>query len=93
MQTDVLSRNFVATGATGIGLPRVRIKAIYYVATPVAGSISLRDGSATGVELVKLDTPAAAVSYYLIFPGQGVLFDLDPYLTISAVTSVTIFYA
>jgi hypothetical protein len=90
-QTDVKAVNVTATGASGAG--RCRVKGLYYVSAAGAGSVSIRDGGASGTERIKIDTPAAAVAYYLPFPGEGVLFSADPYVTLTAATSVTFFYA
>lgn len=93
MQTDVKSKYMNATGASSVGLPRARIKAVYYMPTGTAGSVSFRNGGASGTELLKLDTPASAVVPTTIWiPGEGVLFDADPYVTLTNVTSVTFFY-
>lgn len=93
-QFDVRAKTMTETGATGIGVPRARIKAIYYVAG-TAGSISFKDGGASGTERILLATPASTVgngSTYILVPGDGVVFDADPYLTITGPTSVTFFY-
>ena len=90
-QTDVKTKNLVATGAAGIG--RCRIKGIYYVGGAGAGSVSLKDGGASGTELIKLDTAASALPFALDLLGEGVLFQGDPYLTLTAATSVTVIYA
>ena len=93
-QFDVKAKTMTTTGATGIGLPRARIKSIYYVAGS-AGSISFRDGGAGGAEKILLATPASTAgngSTYVLIPGDGVVFEADPYLTITGPASVTFFY-
>lgn len=93
-QFDVRSKTMTTTGATGIGLPRARIKSIYYVAG-TAGSISFKDGGSGGEEKILLATPASTAgngSTYVLIPGDGVVFKDDPYLTITGPTSVTFFY-
>jgi len=93
-QFDVKAKTMTETGATGIGIPRARIKAIYYVAG-TAGSISFKDGGASGEEKILLATPASTAgngSTYVLVPGDGVVFKEDPYLTITGPTSVTFFY-
>lgn len=93
-QFDVRSKTMTTTGATGIGLPRARIKAIYYVAG-TAGSISFKDGGSGGEEKILLATPASTAgngTTYLVIPGDGVVFKDDPYLTITGPTSVTFFF-
>ena len=93
-QFDVRSKTMTTTGATGIGQPRARIKAIYYVAG-TAGSISFKDGGSGGEEKILLATPASTAgngSTYVLIPGDGVVFKGDPYLTTTGPTSVTFFY-
>lgn len=81
-----------ATGAAGLG--RTRIKALYVVPGASAGSVSIRDGGASGTEWIKVDTVASATQpTMIIIPGDGVLFQSDPYVTLTNVTSATAFYA
>lgn len=92
--TNILAVTKTATGALGT-TGRCRIKGIYYVVASSAGSISLKDGGSTGNELLNIATPAntagtGVVSVWL--PGDGILFQADPYLTLTNVTSVTFFY-
>lgn len=94
-QYDVKSKNMTATGASGIGTPRARVKAIYLVNGTTAGSVSFKDGSSGGTELIKLDTPANTTGTgctMILVPADGVRFEADPYLTLTNVTSVTFFY-
>ena len=94
-QTDVKSVYASGTGQLGIaaaGGTRVRIKAIS-CATPVgAGSVIIRDGSATAATLIKFDTAAAITNNYFLLPGEGVLFSADPHATLTSVTSITVYY-
>lgn len=95
MQTDVKAKTLTSTGAAGVGGSRTRVKAIYFVNGVTAGSVSFRDGGAGATELIKLDTPANTTgtgSMTVLVPDQGVLFQNDPYLTLTNVTSVTFFY-
>lgn len=94
-QFDVKAKTMTSTGASGIGTPRARIKAIYYVPNGTAGSISFKDGGTGGTELINLATPANTLgtgAMYVLIPGDGVRFEADPYLTLTNVTSVTFFY-
>lgn len=92
-QFDVKATTLTSTGALGIGQPRARIKAVYYVAG-TAGSISLKDGGSGGTERLLLDTAASTAggSTYILIPGDGIVFNDDPYLTLSGASSVTFFY-
>lgn len=94
-QYDVKAKTMTATGASGIGTPRARIKGVYAVLGASAGSISFKDGGSGGTELLKLDTPAnttgtGCISVFI--PSDGVLFQADPYVTLTNVTSITFFY-
>lgn len=94
-QYDVKAKTMTSTGATQIGLPRARIKAVYYVPGASAGSVSFKDGGSGGAELLNLATPAntsGTGSMYVLIPFDGVRFEADPYLTLTNVTSVTFFY-
>jgi hypothetical protein len=94
-QFDVKAKNMTATGASGIGVPRARVKSIYMVNGATAGSVSFKSGGAGGTELIKIDTPANTTgtgSMMILIPGDGVVFLADPYLTLTNVTSVTFFY-
>ena len=93
MQTDVKARYMNATGASGIGLPRARIKALYYMPTGTAGNLTFKSGGVDGPILIRVDTPASATQpNSVLFPGECVLIEDDPYVTLTNVTSVTFFY-
>lgn len=93
-QYDVKAKTVTATGASGIGTPRARIKAVYALLGASAGSVSFKDGGALGTEQIKFDTPTSSATGYLyvLIPNDGVRFEADPYLTLTNVTSVTFFY-
>jgi len=93
-QYDVKAKTMTATGATGIGTPRARIKSVYALLGAAAGSVSFKDGGVGGTELLKFDTPANTTTGYMyaLLPSDGVLFEADPYLTLTNVTSVTFIY-
>jgi hypothetical protein len=93
-QFDVRSMTMDESGSSGIGLPRARIKSIYYVAGD-AGFISFKEGGELGEEKILLATPASTAgngSTYIIIPGDGVVFKEDPYVSIDGPVSVTFFY-
>lgn len=89
VQYDVLSVYVTGTGALGTG-GRCRVKGVYYVAT-AAGSLIFRDGSATGPIRIQMATSSSGSGLALI-PGEGVLFQGDPHLTVGGTASVTVFY-
>ena len=98
MQTDVLaSPPLTTTGQftnqTPTALGRTRIKAVYMVPTGTAGSVIFKDGGSGGATVITLNTVASATQpTYLLFPGEGVLFNTNVHGTVTNVGSVTIFY-
>ena len=91
MQTDVKSAYLTGTGAAGVG--RCRIKGASVVSAASAGTIVIRNGSATGETLLTIGTPASTASAFsVVIPGEGILFSADPHLTFSNVVSITFFY-
>lgn len=88
--TDVKAKNMTATGAAGLGGARTRVRGMSMVASG-AGSVSFKDGGSGGTELIKIDLGGAG-TYTVDIPSDGVLFQADPYLTLSSVTSITFFY-
>jgi hypothetical protein len=94
-QYDVKAKTLTATAASGIGLPRARIKGVYFVPGSDVGSVSFKDGGSGGTEKLKFATPANTSGtgcMYVLCPADGVLFEADPYVTLTNVTSVTFFY-
>lgn len=91
MQTDVKAKYISVTGASGVGSTRVR--GVIISCTAGAGSVSFKDGGSSGTELLFIPTPAsAAASVFLTFPGEGIKFALDPYVTVSTGVLLTFFY-
>jgi len=106
MQSDVLSSDLLTgTGlvktcyAGGAGTPAVtqnigrnRIRGVYYSAT-VTGTITFREGSATGpIRMIFAITTLASGLLWL--PGEGILFNDTPHMTLNSgtLTGLTVFY-
>lgn len=89
MQTDVKSAYLAATG-TAVSA-RVRVKSVVITSTAVAGSVILRDGGATGVTLLQVDTPAAAGIQNVLIPGEGILFGTDVHGTLTSCTATVVY--
>ena len=94
MQTDVKSYYMTATGSSGVGGTRTRVKAVYYVSGASAGSVVFTNVDANGTTLIQFGTPTAANAGngMVLIPGEGVVFSGPPYVTLNSVTSVTFFY-
>jgi hypothetical protein len=98
MQTDVLAS--VPITATGqftdqapTNLARCRVKSIYIVPTATAGSLVLRDGGSGGAVKATINTVASASQpTYMLFPGEGIVFQTSVHGTVTNLGSATIFY-
>ena len=98
MQTDVLvsvpitsSGQFTDQAPTN--LARCRVKAVYIIPTATAGSLVLRDGGSGGAVKATLNTVASASQpTYILFPGEGLVFQTAVYGTVTNLGSATIFY-
>lgn len=100
MQTDVkVTKPLAATGVfktqTDANMAfRTRVKGIYVQNGATAGSIVVRDGSASGDILFTLNTAASADTgdFYIPVPDQGILAEDGLHGTITNASSITIFY-
>lgn len=98
MQTDILASGVVtSTGVVndqaGNAVGRTRIKGVYIIPQAGAGSVVFRDGSATGVTKMTVNTLASQTApTYILFPGEGLLVQSGIHLTITTVASVVVFY-
>jgi len=94
MQTDVKSTHLNAAGS--VTDARNRLKGFSICpATSTAAMVQFRDGGATGPILCEVDVGSNTNpnSFYLLIPGEGILFQTSIYMTLSAsVVSVTVFY-
>lgn len=98
MQTDVL----VSVPITGSGqftdqtptnLARCRVKAVYIIPTATAGSLVLRDGGSGGAVKATLNTVASATQpTYILFPGEGLVFQTAVYGAVTNLGSAIVFY-
>lgn len=97
MQTDVKSTHLNGTGVIFAG--RARLKGFSLapaVSSAVTTTVSFRDGGATGPILCQIDLPINSNpnSFYMLVPGEGILFSTTLHFTLDAGTlgGVTAFY-
>jgi len=93
MQYDVKSAHLNASGS--IFGSRARVKGFSICATAsTAGTLLLKDGGSGGTTLVEIDIPSNSNpnSFYLLIPGEGVLFTTNIYASLTGIASVTVFY-
>jgi hypothetical protein len=77
MQTDVKSAHSSASVVSGGELMvsgRYRMKSIVIAGGVGAGTVTFKDGSATGPILLVLDTGANSNVTNVLLPGEGILF-------------------
>ena len=75
---------------TGTAVPRrVRLAGVNVIATATSGTLTFRDGGATGTVRLTYTTPAAAGAYDLLIPDNGIVFETDMHVTFSDNTNVT----
>ena len=98
MQTDVLASVPITssgqfTDQTPTNLARCRVKAVYIIPTATAGSLILRDGGSGGAIKATLNTVASASQpTYILFPGEGLVFQTAVYGAVTNLGSATVFY-
>jgi hypothetical protein len=74
---------------------RARLKGMSIVATAGAtGVVQFKDGGAGGTVLCEIDIPSNTNpnSFYMLVPGEGILFSTNIYATLTNIASVTAFY-
>ena len=91
MNSDIGAKTLTSTGSIQSG--RTRLLSVYYVGHSSAVTLTFKDGGASGTQKLVITTPAgsAADQYQVDMPLDGILFKTDMHLTISNVTSVTVF--
>jgi len=97
MQTDVKSAHSSASVVSGGELMvsgRYRMKSIIIAGGVGAGTITLKDGSATGPVLMVLDTGTNSNLTNVLLPGQGILFSVGIFYVPATVAplGVTVIY-
>ncbi len=91
VQTDVKSAT--RTDAGLLVEARTRIKAMTISCTSAgAGSVVLKDGGSGGTTKVTINTPSVAEIFNVLIPAEGVLFETNVHVTLTNVSSVTVFY-
>ena len=90
MQTDVKAKSLDASGA--VTDTRARVRGLVIEPGTNAGSVTMKDGGASGTSVFVINTTANGETFNLLIPAEGVLFKTDVYATLSN-AKVTVFYA
>ena len=91
MQYDVSSASNTVS-ATFVDGP-ARLKAVYFTGGANAGSITFRDGGASGTVRLTLPSIANATApTYMLIPGEGIRFSTTLYANLVNVSALTVIY-
>lgn len=93
MQYDVKSTHLNASGSVWASRGRVKGFSICANASQT-GTLQLKDGGSGGTVLIEIDIPSNSNpnSFFMLVPGEGVLFETNIYATLTNIASVTVFY-
>ena len=91
MLTDVQARSLTSTDT--VYAARTRVRGMLVIPGTANGIVTLRDGGASGVEVMNITTFANGEPFSVIIPANGVLFENNVYVDISGSgVGVTVFY-
>ena len=90
MQYDVKASTITESGS--VYGARTRVKSLVITPTSTAGSVVLKDGGASGVSRITINTTTSTVPFTVFIPGEGVVFDNNVYGTLTNVAAITVFY-
>ena len=92
MQTDVKAASNTVSDTFFAG--PARLKGVFVTANATAGTVTFKDGGATGTTLLTLTTPASATNnpFYVALPGEGIRFSTSLYANLTSVDALTVFY-
>jgi hypothetical protein len=93
MQTDVKSAACAANGSTTAFNGRARLKGMVVAFPAAGGTLTVKDGGASGVTKFSLVIPSGdATVQNILIPGEGILFETNLYVTCPADMPATVFY-
>lgn len=92
MRSDINATRVTSSGAIFAGAGRVR--AISLLAGATAGTLSIRDGGASGTILCTIDTPGSATATMFVdIPDSGLRCQTSIYCEFDQAAGVTVFYS
>ena len=91
MLTDVQASTL--TSSDTVYAARTRVRGMLVVPGTANGSVTLKDGGASGTEVMAITTFANGEPFSVVIPANGVLFEANVYMALSgAGVSATVFY-
>lgn len=92
INSDGKATTLTTTGGAVFGGP-ARVIGIHFVSSATAGSITIKDGGASGATVATFATPAAVGTGYIDLAGSPLRCATSAYAALADVTSVTVIYA
>ena len=93
MQTDVKAAACAANASTTAFNGRARLKGLVAAFPATGGTLTVKDGGASGTTRFSLVVPSGdATVQNILIPGEGILFETDLYVTCPADMPATVFY-
>jgi len=91
MQTAVSAATATESG-TAVSY-RTRVRGLVVNPGTANGTIILKDGGASGANLLSLTTTANGEPFNILIPAEGIVFETDVYAALTGTgTSVVVFY-
>jgi hypothetical protein len=90
MDSSVKALTLTSTTQTALG--RVRIKGAWVSAGAGVSFTEIRSGSGSGLMVLRIDSSVGSQDASVVIPGQGILVESSPHVTISGTTAITLFY-
>jgi hypothetical protein len=88
MQYDVKSAQVTSTNTVYADATRVKAVTVSYAS---GGTVVLKDGGSGGTTKFSFTAPAAIGSEHILFPGEGIKFNIDVHATLANAT-IVVFY-
>ena len=90
MQYDIKSTHITGDGA--LYGSRTRLKGIQITGDGTAGDVIFKDGGVSGVTKLVIAISTSTAPFYMLLPGEGLLFDTSVYVDVPGSSNITIFY-
>lgn len=92
MQTDVKAQHLEVTGTIYPSRARLKGYQCLTLAAGAGGDITFRDGGPSGTVRLEFNVPSGAIPFYVLVPGEGILFNQSIHVTLPEDTGITAFY-
>lgn len=88
IQFDVKASEKTASGTVFAGPARVKGLTVAYAS---GGTVTIKDGGASGTTVWSFTAPAAAGSVSILLPGDGIKCNTDVYVALASATATVVY--